>query len=132
MGVKVTFGYCNGERVFPHARDWFVTDERVLQIYQEHEGDPEFVVMEYNRDAWEGVEWDPPIPAPPQPDADEGLRPGKWYREHTPRQLQAEYRRRGLPIPTDWADDVEALAEGLNNDDKKNGTQDAEGNRAEA
>jgi hypothetical protein len=64
MGVKVHFGYCNEERVFPHARDWFVTDERVLQIYQEHDGDPEFVVMEYNRDAWEGVEWEPPFPSP--------------------------------------------------------------------
>lgn len=65
MGVKV-HNCIEGARVFPHARDWYITDERVLQIYQEHDGDPEFVVMEYNRDGWEAVEWDPPI-IPPQP-----------------------------------------------------------------
>ena len=64
MGVKVTFGYCNGERVFPDARDWYVTEDRVLQIYQEHDGDPEFVVMEFNRKVWDTVEYDPPLPAP--------------------------------------------------------------------
>lgn len=85
MGVKVHTSIM-GERVFPDARDWYVTDERVLQIYQEHDGDPEFVAIEYNREGWEAVEWDPPFPAPP-------------------------------PEP--------------NEEDKKNGTQDAEGNRAE-
>lgn len=65
MGVRMTFGYGN-ERVFPHARDWYVTDERVLQIYQLHDGDPQFVIAEYNRDAWDSVEWDPPLPPEPQ------------------------------------------------------------------
>lgn len=66
MGVKVGLPYHQGERIFERARDWYVTSDRVLQIYQEHDGDAEFVVMEYNTDCWESVEYHP-IPEP-QPD----------------------------------------------------------------
>lgn len=66
MGVKVHTPMM-GERVFPEATDWYISDERVLQIYELHGGDPEFVVMEFNREGWEAVEWDPPIPPDPQP-----------------------------------------------------------------
>lgn len=128
MGVRVGFGYCAGDRTFADATDWYVTDERVLQIYQERDRDPEFVIAEYNRDGWESVEWDPPIPAEPQPE--EGLIPGKWYREHTPEQLLAEYKRRGITPPVFQT--IDTLADGLNEDDKKAGTKDAEGNEAEA
>lgn len=69
MGVKVQQPY-QIERVFENARDWYVTTDRVLQIYQKHDGDEEFVIMEYNTDCWESVEHHP-LPTPPQPaDAD--------------------------------------------------------------
>lgn len=72
MGVKVTvsFGLGEQERVFPNATDWYIADEGFLDIYQLHDGDPEFVVMQYNKNAWETVEWDPPLPPDPQPERD--------------------------------------------------------------
>jgi len=66
MGVRVRTHY--GERDYPQARDWYVTDERVLQLYvaqvNEHGVvDPEYVLTEFNRDSWEQVEFNPPLTA---------------------------------------------------------------------
>lgn len=53
-------------------------------------------------------------------DADDSphLVPGKWYREHTAEQLVAEHTRRGIAVPVDAGDDVLALADSLNADDR--------------
>lgn len=79
MGVKVHTAI-QGERVFPHATDWYVTDDKVLQLYMPHNEDPQFVIMEFNETGWDAVEYDPPVVPPqpntgesqPEPDATEG------------------------------------------------------------
>lgn len=47
------------------------------------------------------------------------LTPGKWYREHTAEQLVAEHTRRRLAVPLGAHNDAQALANSLNEDDKK-------------
>lgn len=68
MGVRISLP-TGGDRSFPHARDWFVTMERVLQVYQEYDGNEEYVVAEYNIDAWDAVEF-APLPEPQPADVD--------------------------------------------------------------
>lgn len=67
MGVKVTHGQHNESHLFNSATDWYVTDERVLQVYQQHDGDPQFVIAEYNAGFWSAVEYYPSLPPEPQP-----------------------------------------------------------------
>lgn len=71
MGIRVCSVLHGSDRIYPGARDWYVTEEGVLQIYQEHELNLEFVIAEYNNNAWEIVTWDPPVPLP-QPKKDPG------------------------------------------------------------
>ena len=77
MGVKVRLPMYNDERIFETAHDWYVTDERVLQIYQDNDGDREFVIAEYNEGGWESVEYDP-LPIPPQPEPADVTEGGKY------------------------------------------------------
>lgn len=73
MGVKVTHGQHNESHLFNSATEWYVTDERVLQIYQPHDGNNEFVIAEYNAGFWSAVEHYPPLPPDPQPEPHDGL-----------------------------------------------------------
>lgn len=66
MGVKVTHGQHNESHLFNSATEWYVTDERVLQIYQPHDGNNEFVIAEYNAGFWSAVEHCPPLPPDPR------------------------------------------------------------------
>jgi hypothetical protein len=76
MGVKVCYQYGHTERVFPDANDWYAGEDKTLQIYQEHDGNPQFVIAEYADGCWESVEHDPlPSPQPEDPgSADEADR----------------------------------------------------------
>lgn len=71
MGVKVTLqNYTSGpdSYSFPNALDWYISDEGFLDIYEPHNGDSQFVIMQFNKDVWAIVEWDPPLPPDPQQD----------------------------------------------------------------
>lgn len=71
-GVMVRSSYIGEEVVFPHVRDWYVTDDGVLQLYQPYNGDNQFVVTEYASGSWERVQFHPPVGSEPQPEAEDG------------------------------------------------------------
>lgn len=57
----------------------------------------------------------------PESIADSPIQPGKWYREHTPKQLVIECERRGILVPSYHLEDRDWLVRSLQEYDKHMG-----------
>jgi hypothetical protein len=67
MGVRIYYPTPSGQKTrhYRHADDWYVNDEKVLQVYQPVGGDTQYVIAEYNSGSWDFVEYEPlPDPRP--------------------------------------------------------------------